>query len=385
MHHTKRLLSVGHSYVVALNRRLAEEMARVGRGRWEVEVVAPKFFHGDLRRIRLEASEGDREVRLRSVHAIGSRSPHAFVYDPTLLSVVRSRRWDLVHCWEEPFVLAGAEVTLGARSSTPVVLATAQNLPKRYPPPFSWLERSVMRRAAGFVTYGKTVDDALHRRPSFRAGTPTRFIPMGVDTELFRPSAAARANVWSDLGWGDGPPVVGYLGRFIEAKGVPLMMRVLDRLRSDWRALFVGGGPLESELRRWAARTPERIKVVTQVPHDRVPGFLNAMDVLCAPSQTTGKWVEQFGRMIAEAYACGVPVVGSDSGEVPHTVGSAGFVVGERDEGAWVETLERLLSDAALRRARGEQARSVAQSRYAWPVIAGAHLEFFDEVLETSK
>ena len=52
------------------------------------------------------------------------------------------------------------------------------------------------------------------------------------------------------------------------------------------------------------------------------------MDVMCAPSQTTPKWREQFGRMLIEAFASGVPVVGSDSGEIPFVIDEAGVLVG---------------------------------------------------------
>ena len=108
-----------------------------------------------------------------------------------------------------------------------------------------------------------------------------------------------------------------------------------DRIEpTAWRALWVGGGAMEGMLRDWAARHGDRVRIVTGVGHDRVPGYLNAMDLLAAPSQTTPRWKEQFGRMLLEAMAAGVPVVASDSGEIPHVVKDAGRVVpaGRGDE-----------------------------------------------------
>src|SRR5439155_1924103 len=137
-------------------------------------------------------------------------------------------------------------------------------------------------------------------------------------------------------GWKtDGPLVVGYLGRFVPEKGVGLLTRVLDRLERPWRALFVGGGPLLGELQTWAAGHADRVRVVSGVPHAEVPGYINAMDVLAAPSQTMPRWKEQLGRMILEAFACGVPVIASDSGEIPYVVADAGRVIGEADETSW--------------------------------------------------
>ena len=65
-----------------------------------------------------------------------------------------------------------------------------------------------------------------------------------------------------------------------------MLMSVLDKLTVPWRALIVGGGPLERALREWAARHGERVRIVSGVTHDEVPRYLNAMDLLSAPSQT---------------------------------------------------------------------------------------------------
>jgi glycosyltransferase involved in cell wall biosynthesis len=162
-------------------------------------------------------------------------------------------------------------------------------------------------------------------------------------------------------------------------------MRSLDSINSDWRALFVGSGQLEGELRRWAEGHGDRVRVVTGVRHEIVPAYLNAMDVLCAPSQTTPAWREQLGRMLIESFACGVPVVASDSGEIPFVVGDAGVVVGERDEGGWVNAVGELLESpdrrAELRALGLERARAV----FAWPLVARQHLDFFEEVLDARR
>jgi glycosyltransferase involved in cell wall biosynthesis len=91
------------------------------------------------------------------------------------------------------------------------------------------------------------------------------------------------------------------------------------------------------------------------------------MDLLVAPSQTTWHWKEQFGRMLIEAFACGVPVIGSDSGEIPHVIGDAGRVVPERDVAGWAEAIVELLERPEL---RAELAgRGLARSR-AYSVTA---------------
>jgi glycosyltransferase involved in cell wall biosynthesis len=175
---------------------------------------------------------------------------------------------------------------------------------------------------------------------------------------------------------------VGYLGRFVAEKGVGLLTAALDGVKTPWRALFVGGGPLEAELRAWAGRFPDgRVRIVNSVPHDTVPQYVASMDILAAPSQTTPRWKEQLGRMLIEAMACGVAVVGSDSGEIPHVIGEAGEIVAEADVAGWTRTLGALIEDPGRRRKLAEAGRDRAVTRFAWPIIGEKHLEFFEEIL----
>ena len=146
--------------------------------------------------------------------------------------------------------------------------------------------------------------------------------------------------------------------------------------------MFVGGGPLEATLSAWAATHGDRVRIITGVSHDDVPPYLNAMDVLCAPSETTSHWREQLGRMLLEAFACGVPVIGSDSGEIPHVIGSAGLILPEADEPAWLEGLANLLADRTQRRELAERGRDRALTEFAWPLIARRHLNYFAELLD---
>lgn len=377
----RRLLTVSHSYAVALNRRLAHEMAVEGRGAWDVTAAAPSFVRGDLRPIRLEAI--DREAcRLVPVTAYCTAPPHALFYGRALRRLV-GRRWDLVHCWEEPYVVAGFQVCRWVRRDTPVVFWTAQNLSKRYPPPFRWFERYVVRRCAGWLACGHTTAAAL--APRGYGTRPHRVMPLGVDAAAFRPDPAAGGRVRATLGWaGPGPPIVGYLGRFVPEKGLGLLTAALDAMPSPWRALFVGGGPLERDLRGWAARHPDRVRVVTGVPHAGVPGYLNAMDALAAPSQTTPRWKEQLGRMLLEAMACGVPVVGSDSGEVPFVIGDAGVVLPEGDPAAWAAGLSALLESPARRAALAAAGLARVHAEFTWPLVARRHLAFFDELTSST-
>jgi glycosyltransferase involved in cell wall biosynthesis len=379
-----KILMVGHSYAVALNRRLCREVARAGGDQVAVTVAAPASYQGDLRAVALEQLAGE-PYALKAIPVRLSKIPHVFLYGAQLRRLLAAGSWDVVHAWEEPYILAGGQIAFATRPGSTLVFSTFQNQPKRYPPPFCWVERYCLARASGWTAFGQTVASNLKDRPGY-CNKPMRTIPLGVDLDVFRPDREARRRVLGELNWSEaGPPIVGYLGRFVPEKGLGLLMRVLDQLPSAaWRALFVGGGPLLGELQAWAGRYPDQVRVVTGVPHDAVPSYLNAMDLLTAPSQTTPRWKEQLGRMLLEAMATGVPIVASNSGEIPHVVADAGRIVPEADEAAWAAGLHELLETPSLRHDLRERGLARAQDVYAWPRVARQYLDFFRELRQTA-
>ena len=349
-------------------------MGRQGSGRWAVTAAAPAAYQGDLRPVVLERRAGEAcDVRSLPAHLTGA--PHLMFYGG--LRKLLAEPWDLVHCWEEPYVAAGAQIASVLPSATPLVFATFQNLPKQYPPPFNWMERRVLRRANGWIAFGATVHEVQLARPGY-ARIPSCIIPPGVDTAAFTPEAAARTRIRASRGWHDAVPVIGFVGRFVAAKGLPLLTAALRRVAEPWRALFVGGGEERAGIDALARSYPGRVSIASEVTHDEVPEYLNAMDVLCAPSQTTPQWREQFGRMLIEAMACGVPVLASRSGEIPHVVGDAGLLLPEDDEAAWAAALRRVIAEPGVRREMADRGLRRARLEFAWPVVARRHLDFFD-------
>src|SRR6266566_1175327 len=201
----RRLLTIGHSYCVDLNRRLPQELARLGE--WDVTAVAPLRFRGDFGWHSTQTS-ADERCRVMPVSVRFSRRVHTMLYGTELTRLLQ-QPWDLVHCWEEPYVASAAQIARAAALRVPLVFATFQNIVKRYPPPFNWIERSALGRADGVIAFGQTARHVLDARGWSQ---PARTIPPGVDVDRFRPDPDERARVRHQLGWTDGVPVVGFLG-----------------------------------------------------------------------------------------------------------------------------------------------------------------------------
>jgi glycosyltransferase involved in cell wall biosynthesis len=112
-----------------------------------------------------------------------------------------------------------------------------------------------------------------------------------------------------------------------------------------------------------------------------MPARPRALDALVLPSLTRPNWKEQFGRVLVEAMACGVPVVGSDSGEIPHVVGEAGLIFPEGDVEALRDRLARLAADARFRADLAARGRARVLAHYTQARIAEATCAVYQHLL----
>jgi len=145
----------------------------------------------------------------------------------------------------------------------------------------------------------------------------------------------------------------------------------------DWNLLCIGTGSREGHARQWAEQRglSGRVKIQA-VRHDEVPRYLGACDLLVAPSQTTSRWREQFGRMLIEAFACGVPAITSDSGELPYVADDAARVVSEGDSRAWAVAIAETLTDPA-RRDTMRQRGFARLNQYSVKTVASQYREYY--------
>jgi len=101
------------------------------------------------------------------------------------------------------------------------------------------------------------------------------------------------------------------------------------------------------------------------------------------PSRTTRVWKEQFGRVLTEAMACRVPVIGSNSGAIPEVIGDAGLIFPEGDARALAGCLRRLIESPDLCRELGERGYVRVMRLYTQERIAEQTAEFYRQIIET--
>jgi glycosyltransferase involved in cell wall biosynthesis len=184
----------------------------------------------------------------------------------------------------------------------------------------------------------------------------------------------------------DGGPVLLYVGRYTEVKRIPLLIRAHARARErcDRRAplVLLGGFPGE-----WEGEHPLSVIRDSGDPdvflagwrgHDELPDGLNAADLLVLPSVR-----EQFGAVLVEAMACGLPVIAADAYGPAEIVdpGETGWLVAPDDEDAMVEALVEAVNAGEERRRRAERAYAEARGRYAWPALARGLAHVYEDLV----
>jgi glycosyltransferase involved in cell wall biosynthesis len=289
-------------------------------------------------------------------------------YYPQLDRLLRRIRPDILHIDEEPYNLA---TYLALRSAQQVNAKTLffswQNIKRRYPPPFNWIERYTLTHVDACIA-GNHDAQEVWRAKGYRG--PIEIIPQfGVDPEFFSPQPShserfgfAQRKLREEphpisgtlrVAQGDNEKVfvIGCGGRFVEEKGIDILLRALATLNGNWRAELLGNGPERTRLIDLAQQLhlSDRVRFLPWRPSDQLPDYCRSIDVLVLPSRTKPNWKEQFGRALVEAMACGVPVIGSNSGEIPNVIGDAGLIFPEGDVDALREHLSNLQNNPTLR------------------------------------
>ncbi|HWK29446.1 MAG TPA: glycosyltransferase family 4 protein [Solirubrobacter sp.] len=292
-----------------------------------------------------------------------------------------------------------------------LMLEAIEEDPHRWPYGPEWAQR-LRHWAAQAHTLIVLTDTAVERAERLLGIDPARCVPVpnGFNPAQFGPRAVDRARLWRRLlqerprGWEpdgttvryenlsafeSGAPVLLYVGRFTEVKRLPLLIEAYARARPGFarRAplVIVGGFPGEWEgehpfdaIRRTGARD---VFLAGWHDHHELPEILSAADAIVLPSVR-----EQFGQVLVEGMACGLPPIAVDAfgpaAIVDH--GRTGWLVEPDDVASLANALVEAVNRPAERRRRGTEAVRTARARYAWPALAERVAEIYEDALNAT-
>ena len=309
-----------------------------------------------------------------------------FYYRHSVKSHFRDFQPDIIHLEEEAWSLNALQTIRLKRRYCPnsrFIFRTSLSIPTKQRFGFLpvWIERRVFRETDRAFPLSVNAGKILTQRGYTGRQTP---FPNGVDVQRFY---KMDVNTLRDSLQLSDCFVVGYVGRLLQMKGIDTLLRAVAHLVNHdptrtYKLLIVGQGEDKPDFQKTAETLgiSEHIVWINAVPPEEVAAYINCMDTLVLPSRTTAGWVEFFGRVLIEGMACEVPVVGSNSGEIPHVIDDAGLIFPEGDMDALAERIHHIARDTYLRNDLVERGLNRVKD-FTWETIAEQTYQVYQELL----
>ncbi|HYX31495.1 MAG TPA: glycosyltransferase family 4 protein [Oligoflexus sp.] len=372
-----RVLFLSKPYVAASYRQKLRLMAQDPR--FEIGLIVPLNWAGQ----DFEESSEPEEYWIRKL-PIAFNGHNHFHFYRGLDAAVREFRPDIFNVEEEHYSLVTAQaVSLARKYGAASCFYTWQNIHKKYPPPFSWIERYVFRSTALAIA-GNAEAIAILRKKGFQK--KALVLPqMGADTDaLQKIQDTVTMSLREELKLPREAFIVTFAGRLVEEKGIQHLIQALARLQEPMIFLVIlGSGPYQEELMRQAqeAGVAQYVLFTGSKKSVEVYRYLKESDVLALPSLTRANWKEQFGRILVEAMLSGAVVIGSDSGEIPRVIRGGGLIFPEGQVSALAERIRILFKDRRLHKKLAERGHKRALNHYTNTVIASRTLDLMQELI----
>lgn len=364
-----RVLMICKACVVGIYQRKLELIgAKPGI---DLTVVVPPYWKDARGRLTLERVHTENyRLIVEPMRFNGNFHLH---YYPGLARIVREVQPHIVHIDEEPYNFATFHaLRLARRAGAKTLFFSWQNLFRSYPFPFAQVEKWVLRRA-DYGVVGNEEAIEVWRQKGYDG--PLTVIPQfGVDPDVFSPAdGSAERDVF----------VVGYAGRLVPEKGVDLLIRAVAELPGRWVLRLLGDGPQRAALQELAGvyNISGSVSFESGIPSTDMPDFYRGLDAFVLPSRTRPNWKEQFGRVLIEAMACAVPVVGSESGAIPEVIGPAGLLFEENDQDELEAHLLALRDDPTLYEAISAAGRQRVLRHFTHEQVADRTVEVYLEMM----
>jgi L-malate glycosyltransferase len=386
-----KILVASHTYIVDLNCEKLRVLAHLEPD-IEVTVIVPKRWRpGGVQNKLIETRAwSDGSFRVVPVSNFSQNNQGLLTFGSDLITLLQQFRPQIIQVEQGSKSFAYAELItlnrlLGLKAKN--IFFTWWNLPYQSKFPVSVLENYNLNNTDGLIAGNQDAADILRERGYQKAVT---VMPqLGVDEQLFSPRN--QPELATQLGIKPDEFVVGFVGRFVPEKGILTLIKALTGLKElTWKLLLLGRGELKKTIFEEANRAgiQDRLILVESVPHDEVARYINLMNALVLPSETTYQfktitaagWKEQFGHVLIEAMACQVPVIGSDSGEIPNVIGDAGLVFGEGNAEALQKCLRQLIEQPKFARQLGQKGYHRVIEKYTNKALAKQQLSFYQEL-----
>ncbi|NEU76746.1 glycosyltransferase family 4 protein [Hassallia byssoidea VB512170] len=374
-----RVLFITHTYIVGVNQGKLDAIAATNKA--EVGLLTPRKWKALAWGKRFELEIPFPRIRMFPAKVFFEGRSTVYIHPPfTTLGTLREFQPDILQVEQEVLALSAFEMALWARlTRKALVVFCWENVDRE----LSWFRRWMCQfvlRTARLIIAGNSEAAELIRKWGY-TGHIEVMPQMGVDTTFFAPPPNKRRNEEFQI---------GFVGRLVHQKGIDLIFKAARQLRQQgysFKIVLCGTGVDETELRQEAQKQQVEDLVVWRglVRHDEVPQEMSQFDALVLPSRTIATWKEQFGHVLIEAMAMGIPVVGSTCGEIPNVVGHPDLVFPEGDADALAKILQRLINDLDWWEQAKQHSCDRVHNYYTNDRIAQRLINLWQQILKPTK
>ncbi len=379
-----KLLVVSHSCIVGVNQRIYVELAKYRDV--ELRILVPRVWREAITCRKMffdQDSPLKNSTILGDVVFPGGITKH--FYRNAFLKTFIKFKPDIVFIDEEPQCLATFQFFLLARLfRAKVGFRIHENILGQWPFPFSKIESLLIKNSDYAFAVSYNAARTLAKKGYARK---ISLITHGVDSTLFcKRDAKALKRRLSLKSF-----VIGYVGVLSQQKGTLTLVEAIAKLKQTnlgigFHLFMLGSGYLKQRIILLAKKLDIQGHLIIheRVSHLEIPLYLNCMDILVLPSITTPTWKEQFGRVLIEAMACEVPVIGSNSGEIPRIIENTGggLIFQEGDAEDLKDKLVTIIQDRGLRKKLEMKGKKNVIEKYACSKVAEQLYQVFKKALD---
>jgi len=362
----------------------------------EVTVIAPRkivtgFGNVCDNGIKIPETDFNASYRVIPVDLINKYKYNFGFCSWQLSKALKEAKPDIIHILNEYHCFMVSQViiarNLSLNKKIPIILYAFQNIDYwkvkkgNFLDYFKWPIRKLIIGYNMRHIKGATVanSEALNILRNYGRDIKLKKIFWGVDTTTFYPrdklECRRKLNLPLDK------KLIGYLGRIIKEKGIDKLLRAVDQL-NDVYLLIVGSGKYLKEIRKLAEELAicDRIILRPFVPSEELGCYYNSLDCFVLASQTTDVWKEQYGRSLAEAMACGIPIAGSSSGAIPEVLKgySMHLIFNEGDILSLTHSIKKLLNK------EGQNSNQELLKNFTIENFTVEHIQFYQSILKSN-
>ncbi|MCS7123081.1 MAG: glycosyltransferase family 4 protein [Candidatus Aenigmarchaeota archaeon] len=378
-----KIFFISKTYLSKLSFNQLIEISKLGA---EVHLVTPSHWGKQKVEYNYKEKEG---VYIHFLERYFNGNNHLCINKKGLRKILQKVPFDIIHLDEEPYSLISFQCANIIREfKKPFVFFSWQNIYKSYPLPFCMIEKFVYKYSVGAVAGSNDAKNVLlkkgYKKPIVVSSN------VGVDINSYKKVDVEELKNRFNL---NNKIVIGYVGRLVKEKGIYILLKAFLRIYKNFKdivLIYIGSGPEQKNLIRIIKNSnlTEVVYVINFISSTQLICYYSLIDILVLPSfEYKNKfffwkgWKEQFGRVLIEAMASEVAVVGSSCGEIPNVVGDAGLIFKEKDDLDLSCKIKTLLTNRALRDLISKKGRERVLKNYSCQVIAKQLFDFYSKVL----